>query len=290
MCLDCTAGAVSEGSYFGTDHELFLSMLLSGESCPFSLFTVISTRVKGVFRDFVSLLSSAGAEGRYALEIMHSATVAIPANLVDGQSGMVAGPVDTARPVWTYTGEGAAFRIGTGADLEIRQLVVRATSDQAFRVDAGATMTGSPWLEAGPLSCDVLVAGVSGVTGLDCEDNVVAPAAGGVTLAGPIIVTSSGSTLPLGTVQYVGGVLDDFFAAMFGADAGIYTLHMPGDQTVTTTTYVQPLMRVSVINDADETETPACTTVSGRSCVFPFEYNGVSYNECTDVDNDGSPW
>ena len=25
-------------------------------------------------------------------------------------------------------------------------------------------------------------------------------------------------------------------------------------------------------------------------CVFPFNYNGITYTECTDVDNDGVAW
>ena len=33
-----------------------------------------------------------------------------------------------------------------------------------------------------------------------------------------------------------------------------------------------------------------CTTVSGpdpnKPCVFPFEYNGIIYHECTEVDHD----
>ena len=33
-----------------------------------------------------------------------------------------------------------------------------------------------------------------------------------------------------------------------------------------------------------------CHTVDGDSCTFPFTYNGIEYNECTSVANNGVPW
>merc|ERR1719457_63946 len=31
-------------------------------------------------------------------------------------------------------------------------------------------------------------------------------------------------------------------------------------------------------------------TESGKCCAFPFQYNGQTYNQCTDVNNNGQPW
>ena len=40
-----------------------------------------------------------------------------------------------------------------------------------------------------------------------------------------------------------------------------------------------------------ESCTAKCCTVNCQSCVFPFKYNGVEYNECTTQDSDnGAPW
>ena len=33
-----------------------------------------------------------------------------------------------------------------------------------------------------------------------------------------------------------------------------------------------------------------CKTVDGDACTFPFTYNGIEYNECTSVANNGVPW
>ena len=44
----------------------------------------------------------------------------------------------------------------------------------------------------------------------------------------------------------------------------------------------------------DEGVSMNCTTVSGAnpnaSCIFPFEFNGITYHQCTTVDNDITPW
>ena len=32
-----------------------------------------------------------------------------------------------------------------------------------------------------------------------------------------------------------------------------------------------------------------CQTEGGQSCIFPFDYEGITYHECTSVDND-QPW
>ncbi|CAB4059174.1 unnamed protein product [Lepeophtheirus salmonis] len=33
-----------------------------------------------------------------------------------------------------------------------------------------------------------------------------------------------------------------------------------------------------------------CITTGNYQCVFPFEYNGATYNKCTDADNEGKKW
>ena len=34
----------------------------------------------------------------------------------------------------------------------------------------------------------------------------------------------------------------------------------------------------------------ACRTVDAHPCVFPLNYTGVTYDSCTDVDNNGVKW
>ena len=39
---------------------------------------------------------------------------------------------------------------------------------------------------------------------------------------------------------------------------------------------------------------PECKTISGdqanKTCIFPFIYGEIVYNECTTTENDGIPW
>eukprot|EP01052_Picozoa_sp_SAG31_P061785 SAG31_NODE_20841_length_564_cov_1.101075_1_plen_111_part_01 len=93
------AGAVSEGSYFGDDHVLFVSMLVSG------------------------------AEGQYNLNFLSSAAVNAAAHLSGGQAAKVLAPHTLSRrPIWTYTGQGSAFIVESGAELEIEGVTVAASS------------------------------------------------------------------------------------------------------------------------------------------------------------------
>ena len=164
------AGAVSEGSYFGDDHDLFLSILI------------------------------AGAEGSYALNLATSVTVPTTAGLVVGQSASVHGSAAAMRPVWTYaSNQGAAFSVGVGATLEIHQLTVASTSGLAFEIAASSAITMSSLrLQSGDglatsISCAVLATGV-GEAGLTCVDT----GQGGAVVGGPLIISTSGAGFGMG--------------------------------------------------------------------------------------------
>jgi hypothetical protein len=114
------------------------------------------------------------AAGTFALELAVSVAVLTAADLVAGQSAMVHGAAGVP-PVWTYSGEGSAFIVGAGAELEISAVTVAATSGLAFRIaDSSAIMVTSLQLQKGDgsadaISCSALATGV-GQAGLTCAD------------------------------------------------------------------------------------------------------------------------
>jgi hypothetical protein len=137
------------------------------------------------------------------------------------QSGEIQGEANAA---WGYSGSGAAFVLGAGAHLQIEQLEIGAESGLAFRLDPGATLTGSPQLSSGLIACSTLTAGVYALAGLACTQ-----AEAGITLAGPTFVSVAGESLPLSFVQYQGPVPADFFDALDKHAAGLYTLTLGAD-------------------------------------------------------------
>ena len=164
------AGAVSEGSYFGDDYDLFLSILI------------------------------AGAEGSYALNLATSVTVATTAGLVVGQSASVHGSAAAMQLVWDHTSsQGAAFSVGVGATLEIHRLTVASASGLAFEIAASVTITMSGLrLQSGDgsatsISCTALASGV-GEAGLTCVDT----GQGGVVVSGPLSISTSGAGFGMG--------------------------------------------------------------------------------------------
>ena len=81
-----------------------------------------------------------GAEGRYLLHLAASVAVAAAANLVAGQSAVVRCPMAMQPPLWTYTGEGPAFLVGAGAELEIEHVTITAASGLVFQIVASVTL------------------------------------------------------------------------------------------------------------------------------------------------------
>ena len=161
---------MSEGSYFGDDHDLFLSILI------------------------------AGAEGSYALNLATSITVATTAGLIVGQSASVHGSAAVMQPVWAYTSsEGAAFSVGVGATLEIHRLTVASSSGLAFEIAASSAITmSSLQLQSGDgsatsISCAALATGV-GEAGLTCVDT----GEGGAVVTGPLTISTSGAGFGMG--------------------------------------------------------------------------------------------
>ena len=145
---------------------------------------LMTCRAAGGFigRDHLVFISSvlSHAPGIFSLVITESVEMATAVDLVAGQSATMAAA--EADVTWTYTGSGAGFLVGAGASLGITDIVVASASGLAFRLGAGATLTGTPHLQSGVISCSALAAGI-GVSALDCTQTDAAT--GSITLAGP---------------------------------------------------------------------------------------------------------
>ena len=202
-----------------------------------------------------------GAEGKYHLKLTASTTAVIAAELVAGQTATIRG--QTGGIAWMYTGFGAAFHVGAGTELKIDAVAVAAASGIAFRLESDATISGTPQLESGPVTCRGLAAGI-GLSALDCEQG---EAVGSITLAGPIFVTTSGSTMALGSLKYAGSSLPAFLDAIFTAEGGIYIFVASGELAVTHTLTIGLAMHVTISGDAsmpawDYTGSDAAITVA----------------------------
>ena len=214
------AGAVSEGSYFGQDHKLFLTMLVSG------------------------------AEGRYALELVGSVTAVEAGQLGAGQSAILRSASEHPLPVWLYTGDGAAFVVAAEADLDIRQVVVAADSGLAFRLESGGGLVSTALkLQRGDMSlilllCSALAAGI-GQSAVACVDT----GPGGVQLSGPLVISVSGAGFGIGSTKYIGNDRGAFEEAISAGAAGLYTFQMAHIETVTLPLPVGGAMHVTIAGD-----------------------------------------
>jgi hypothetical protein len=187
------------------------------------------------------------AAGLFSLILTASASTGTALDLVGGQSARIhSGLVGGAPVVWAYSGSGSAFLVGAGAILEIADIVVAAAAGLAFRLAAGATLTGTPQLQSGAISCSALAAGI-GSSALDCATD-----AGSITLAGPTFVSTSGSAMPLGSVKYLGEVLTDFTDALYTREVGLYTLDVSTDVRTATAIPVESSMHVTISGDASK--------------------------------------
>jgi hypothetical protein len=197
--------------------------------------------------DMVACISSvlSHAAGLFSLILATSASTGIALDLVGGQSARIHSRLIGGPPVvWTYTGSGSAFLIGAGASLQITDIVVAAESGLAFRIETGASLSGTPGLESGAVTCEVLATGV-GSSALDCAQNDAAT--GTITLAGPTFVSTSGSVMPLGSVKYLGDVLSDFIDVVYTHEVGLYTLDVAANVDTTTAVPVDASMHVSIV-------------------------------------------
>eukprot|EP01050_Picozoa_sp_SAG11_P003025 SAG11_NODE_162_length_13962_cov_19.035562_14_plen_1172_part_01 len=190
------------------------------------------------------------AAGTFALELALSVAVLTAADLVAGQSAMLHGAVGGPPPVWTYSGEGSAFIVGAGAELEISAVTVAATSGLAFRIaDSSTIMVTSLQLQKGDgssdaISCAALATGV-GQAGLTCADTGF----GSVNVAGPLFITTSGTGFGMGATKYMGDDRGVFEEAVSTREPGLYTCQISQDQVVTLTLPVKSAMHVSIVGD-----------------------------------------
>ena len=184
-----------------------------------------------------------GAEGTYHLKLATSTTAVIAAELVAGQTATIRGQTDGI--VWTYTGAGAAFQVGANAELQIDSVAVAAASSLAFRLESGATVSGTPQLQSsGPISCGALAAGV-GAGALDCTTDA---AAGSITLVGPTFVSTSGAAMPL-DVGYLGSDSQSFFSAVVSGAGGTYLVTLLADAGISTDLTIHAGQTVVVSGD-----------------------------------------
>jgi hypothetical protein len=190
------------------------------------------------------------AAGTFSLMLGASVAVATAADLVGGQMAMLHGKEGGAPPVWTYQGDGPAFVVGPQADLEIRRIVVASTSGLAFRV-AGSALLRLAALQlqrgdgsAADVSCAGLATGV-GQGGLTCADT----GAAGVTVGGPLHISTSGTAFGMGATKYMGEDRGVFEEAVSTKEAGLYTLQITHDELVALTLPVESAMHVSIVGD-----------------------------------------
>eukprot|EP01052_Picozoa_sp_SAG31_P005162 SAG31_NODE_223_length_19859_cov_14.949899_9_plen_1578_part_00 len=190
------------------------------------------------------------AAGTFALELAVSVAVLTAADLVAGQSAMLHGAAGGLPPVWTYSGEGSAFIVGAGAELEISAVTVAATSGLAFRIaDSSTIMVTSLQLQKGDgssdaISCAALATGV-GQAGLTCADTGF----GSVNVAGPLFISTSGTGFGMGATKYMGDDRGVFEEAVSTREPGLYTCQISHDEIVTLTLPVESAMHVSIVGD-----------------------------------------
>ena len=190
------------------------------------------------------------AAGTFSLMLGASVAVATAADLVGGQTAMLHGKEGGAPPVWGCQGDGPAFVVGPQADLEIRQVVVAATSGLAFRV-AGSALLRLAELQlqrgdgaAAGVSCAGLATGV-GQGGLTCADT----GAGGVAVRGPLFISTSGTGFGMGATKYMGQDRGVFEEAVSTKEPGLYTCQISHDEIVALTLTVESAMHVSIVGD-----------------------------------------
>eukprot|EP01050_Picozoa_sp_SAG11_P027585 SAG11_NODE_7043_length_1203_cov_2.345109_1_plen_390_part_01 len=190
------------------------------------------------------------AAGTFALELAVSVAVLTAADLVAGQSAMLHGAAGGLPPVWTYSGEGSAFIVGAGAELEISAVTVAATSGLAFRIADSSTITVTSLLlqkgdgSADAISCAALATGV-GQAGLTCADTGY----GSVNVAGPLFISTSGTGFGMGATKYMGDDRGVFEEAVSTREPGLYTCQISHDEIVALTLPVESAMHVSIVGD-----------------------------------------
>eukprot|EP01051_Picozoa_sp_SAG22_P011064 SAG22_NODE_1038_length_5890_cov_5.432050_3_plen_1101_part_00 len=190
------------------------------------------------------------AAGTFALELVASVAVVIAADLVAGQSALLHGIAEGESPVWTFLGEGPAFIVGAGAELEISAVIVAATSGLAFRIAGSSTvLLNTLELQKGDgsadaISCAALATGV-GQDGLTCEDTGF----GAVNVAGPLFISTSGAGFGMGATKYMGSDRSVFEEAVSTREPGLYTCQISHDEIVTLTLPVESAMHVSIVGD-----------------------------------------
>jgi hypothetical protein len=97
---------------------------------------------------------------------------------------------------------------------------------------------------AAGVSCAGLATGV-GQGGLTCADTGSA----GVTVRGPLFISTSGTGFGMGATKYMGqdrGVFED---AVSTKEPGLYTCQISHDEIVTLTLLVESAMHVSIVGD-----------------------------------------
>eukprot|EP01051_Picozoa_sp_SAG22_P000544 SAG22_NODE_15_length_32914_cov_20.713546_18_plen_836_part_00 len=194
------------------------------------------------------------AAGTFALDLAESVTVATAADLVAGQSAVLrgSGADDSgADRVWSFVGEGPAFVVGAGGELEIQRLTVTAASGLGFRVAGGSSAVVLAGLRlqrgdgsATDISCQTLATGV-GEDGLTCADTGV----GGVNVGGPLFISTSGAGFGMGATKYMGSDRSLFEEAVSTREPGLYTCQISHDEVVALTLPVESAMHVSIIGD-----------------------------------------
>eukprot|EP01052_Picozoa_sp_SAG31_P002201 SAG31_NODE_75_length_27561_cov_28.859333_5_plen_1170_part_00 len=190
------------------------------------------------------------AAGTFALELSATISVVIAADLVAGQSALLHGVAEGQSPVWTFLGEGPAFVVGAGAELEITAITVAATSGLAFRIaDSSTVVLSTLQLQKGDgsadaISCAALATGV-GQAGLTCADTGF----GGVNVAGPLFISTSGAGFGTGATKYMGSDRSIFEEAVSTREPGLYTCQISHDEMVTLTLPVESAMHVSIVGD-----------------------------------------
>eukprot|EP01051_Picozoa_sp_SAG22_P020989 SAG22_NODE_4451_length_1263_cov_364.236254_1_plen_420_part_11 len=191
------------------------------------------------------------AAGTFALALVAAIAVVIAADLVSGQSAMLHGIAEGEPPVWTFLGEGSAFIVGAGAELEISAVTVAATSGFAFRIaDSSAVVLSSLQLQKGDgsasaISCAALATGVGQAGLTHCADTGF----GGVNVAGPLFISTSGTGFGMGATKYMGEDRGVFAEKVSTREPGLYTCQISHDEIVTLTLPVESAMHVSIVGD-----------------------------------------
>eukprot|EP01050_Picozoa_sp_SAG11_P010483 SAG11_NODE_1051_length_6030_cov_24.259147_3_plen_800_part_00 len=190
------------------------------------------------------------AASTFALQLASAIAVLTAADLVAGQSAMLHGAVGSDPPVWTYLGEGPAFIVGPGAELEISGVTVAASSGLAFRIaGSSSVMLSTLRLQRGDgstseISCAALATGV-GQAALTCVDTGF----GSVNVAGPLFISTSGTGFGMGATKYMGEDRSVFEEAVSTREPGLYTCQISHDEIVTLTLPIESAMHISIVGD-----------------------------------------